>query len=229
MKENKIKEESINNIGSKKLGVASFVLGIISLVMAILMPWMCLLCGILSIIFSIVSKKASMATAGMVLGIVGTVFSSLFCYIDSNIGNNDNNVGSIITEIVSDEVDPRSKIIGTWYGAGSLSSLEKGDYSVVFILDEDYNFTWGKYGDLKNNKVEGKYTFKDLEKTNYSGNTSYYEVEIKGENYYMNGNLQHEEYGNTYEFGVVNTGGKENSGVIASHISGSMYYLKKIQ
>lgn len=214
-------QENVNK-GSKKFGVASFVLGIVSLVLAILMPKACLICGILSIVFAVVSKKGSMSTAGLVLGIIGTVISLLFVTIEMDIANDNDNQG-----IVSEE-DARSKIIGTWYGADDLSDLEDGNYTIVFKLDEEYNFTWGEYGDLEDNRVEGKYTFEDLHKTNYGKNATYYQVEIKGDEYYYNGVLQDQEYGNTYEFGVINTNGVEDSGVLASTITGSLYYLKKV-
>lgn len=215
-------QENVNK-GSKKFGVASFVLGIVSLVLAILMPKVCLICGILSIVFAVVSKKGSMSTAGLVLGIIGTVISLLFVTIEMDIANaNDNQ------EIVSEE-DARSKIVGTWYGADDLSDFEDGNYTIVFKLDEEYNFTWGEYGDLENNRIDGKYTFEDLHKTNHGKNATYYQVEIKGDEYYYNGVLQDQEYGNTYEFGVINTNGVEDSGVLASAITGSLYYLKKVE
>lgn len=222
MEQEIINNQSDSNVGNKKLGVASLVLGIVAVVLAILMPKLCLICGILSIIFSVVSKKASLSTAGMVLGIIGTVISFLFVTIEMDIDNGSNNA-----EIVSE--DARSKVIGTWYGASDLSSLEKGDYTIIFKLDEDYNFTWGEYGDSENNRVEGKYTFEDLHKTNYGKNTTYYKVEIKGDKFYMNGALQNQEYGNTYEFGVINTNGVEDSGVLASTITSSLYFLKKVE
>lgn len=221
-------QENVNK-GSKKFGVASFVLGIVSLVLAILMPKVCLICGILSIVFAVVSKKGSMSTAGLVLGIIGTVFSLLFVTIEMDIANDTDNQGIVSEGNIVSEEEARSKIIGTWYGTDDLSGLETDDYIIVFELDEDYNFTWGEYGDLENNRVEGKYTFEDLHKTNYGKTATYYQVELHGDKFYVDGILQDQEYGNTYEFGVINTNGVEDSGVLASTITGSLYYLKKVE
>jgi len=225
MEENIVNEKNNVQEGNKRLGIASFVLGLLSLVLAILMPKFCLICAIVSIIFSVISKKGSLATAGMVLGIIGAVISLMFVCIEMDTGTGfDDSVNN--SEIVLEEEDPRNKIIGTWYGAGDLTSLENGDYSIVFILDEDYNFTWGQYGNLDKNYIKGTYTFEDLHKTNYGKNCSYYRVAITGDEYYNNGVLQDEPYGNTYEMGVVND---NISGVILSEITGSMYFLEKVK
>lgn len=227
MEENIVNEKNNIQEGNKRMGIASFVLGLLSLVLAMLMPKFCLICAIVSIIFSVISKKGSLATAGMVLGIIGAVISFMFVCIEMDIDTEHNLNDSINNnEIVIEEKDPRSKVIGTWYGADDLTSLENGDYTIVFILDEDYNFTWGKYGDLDKNYVKGTYTFEDLHKTNYGKNCSYYRVVITGDEFYINGVLQDEPYGNTYEMGVVND---EISGVILSEITGSMYFLQKAE
>lgn len=224
MEDNILNNNSVEK-QNKGLGIASFVLGIISVVFVLFMPKLCLVCSILSIIFAIISNKGSMATAGKVLGIIGVVISFTFVCIDMDIGTNpDNSLNSNGT--IAEEKDARNKVIGTWYGAGDLTSLENGDYSIVFILDEDYNFTWGQYGNLDKNYIKGTYTFEDLHKTNYGKNCSYYRVEITGDEYYNNGVLQDEPYGNTYEMGVVND---NVSGVILSEITGSMYFLQKAE
>lgn len=66
------------------MAIAALVLGIVSIVTAILFgaygAFIGLACGILAIIFSTKAKKvqpSGMATAGFVLGIIGTVISGL--------------------------------------------------------------------------------------------------------------------------------------------------------
>ena len=69
-----------------KMGVASLVLGIISLVWALLAAvfggtWISALIGVIGIILGAVAKKqapSGVATAGLVLSIIGTILSLLF-------------------------------------------------------------------------------------------------------------------------------------------------------
>ena len=71
------------NNKSNGYGVASMTLGILS----ILFSWLpfisalALIAGVLAIIFAVMQKKAapnSMATAGLVTGIIGLIFSTLW-------------------------------------------------------------------------------------------------------------------------------------------------------
>ena len=64
------------------MGVASLVLGIISLVWSLFAgTWMSALVGIIGIILGAVARKqapSGVATAGLVLSIIGTILSLLF-------------------------------------------------------------------------------------------------------------------------------------------------------
>lgn len=66
-----------NNSNSSGQSVASLVLGILS----IIIPFVGLILGILGLIFSVKGRreeeKKGMATAGLVLSIIGVVFSSI--------------------------------------------------------------------------------------------------------------------------------------------------------
>ena len=66
------------------MGVGSLVLGIISVVIAVFLPvygWVAALLGIIGIILAAVAKKngqKGVATAGLVLSIIGTALGLLF-------------------------------------------------------------------------------------------------------------------------------------------------------
>ncbi len=66
---------------SNTLAVAGLVLGILSVVFAFLFTWIGLIAGIVGIVLSVKgrkSEKKGMATAGMVLSIIGTSLSGIF-------------------------------------------------------------------------------------------------------------------------------------------------------
>jgi len=69
-----IKEKNEMNVEEKKgMSIASMVLGIVGLIIS------SLICGILAIIFSVLGKKKGgegFATAGLVLGIIDTVYGA---------------------------------------------------------------------------------------------------------------------------------------------------------
>ena len=73
MEENEQKE-------SNGLGVASLVLGILSIIFIFVVQWIGLILGIIGIVLAVNARKnnpSGVATAGLVLSIVGTVFCAL--------------------------------------------------------------------------------------------------------------------------------------------------------
>lgn len=66
---------------SNGYAIASLVLGIVSIVFSFFLQWLGLIIGIVGIVLAVVAKKKNptgMATAGLVLSIIGTVFCALF-------------------------------------------------------------------------------------------------------------------------------------------------------
>jgi len=76
----------------KGYGIASLVLGIISIIFCLL-GYLPLICGILAIVFATIHYKKEgkkkeghgLATAGLVTGIIGTLFSALYSLVWSAI------------------------------------------------------------------------------------------------------------------------------------------------
>lgn len=65
---------------SNGLAVASLVLGIVSIVFSFFLQWLGLIIGIVGIVLGVMAKKknpSGMATAGLVLSIIGTVLCAL--------------------------------------------------------------------------------------------------------------------------------------------------------
>lgn len=78
----------MENKSGKTLSMVSMILGIVSVVLAWvhwILAIICLICGIVAIVLSVKGKKAcveageptGMATAGLVLGIIGVVLSGI--------------------------------------------------------------------------------------------------------------------------------------------------------
>lgn len=66
---------------SNGYAIAALVLGIVSIVFSFFLQWLGLIIGIVGIVLAVVAKKknpSGMATAGLVLSIIGTVFCALF-------------------------------------------------------------------------------------------------------------------------------------------------------
>ena len=65
---------------SNGYAIAALVLGIVSIVFSFFLQWLGLILGIVGIILAVIAKKKNptgMATAGLVLSIIGTVFCAL--------------------------------------------------------------------------------------------------------------------------------------------------------
>ena len=65
---------------SNGLAVASLVLGIVSIVFSFFIQWLGLIIGIVGIVLGVMAKKKNpcgMATAGLVLSIIGTILCAL--------------------------------------------------------------------------------------------------------------------------------------------------------
>ena len=68
--------------GSNPMAIAGLVLGIVSVVFAFIYTWIGLIAGVIAIVLSVkgrkIEVKKGMATAGLVLGIIGTSISGIF-------------------------------------------------------------------------------------------------------------------------------------------------------
>ncbi len=108
--------------------------------------------------------------------------------------------------VVPFDSEPSNPAVGTWDCKSFYSAYENDDaeFIVTMKLNNDNKFLWSKYGDEVNNHVIGSYTFEDLEKTNNSGEYSYYNIKLTSEEYIVDGELQNEDYISEYEIGISN-------------------------
>jgi len=131
-----------NEMKKNGFAIASLVLGIIGL-LTFWIPIIGIFCPILSTVFGFTAKKNSTANAGKLIGLISLIFSiAITIYALCDVLPDMQMENKIGNEIVSEspEKDDVSNVIGTWYGAGSTTDLQNGNYTVVFTLDNNYNF-----------------------------------------------------------------------------------------
>lgn len=92
-------------MNTKGLSIASLVLGIISVIFFFIFMYVSLVCGILAIVFSVKARgatdadgKTGLATAGLVLGIIGTALSGIIALCALCVGGT---AASILTDLAS--------------------------------------------------------------------------------------------------------------------------------
>lgn len=197
---------NITNTGdNSKLGQISKIIGIIAIVLAVVINLLALPIAIVGFILGIIHEnKTHEKTLGIVLNAIAFPIAA---------------ITSVIWFTIFFE--PSNPVVGVWDCKGFLDS----NYTVTMQLKKDKSFVWSKYGDMNNNYVNGTYTSSKLDKTNYSGEYSYYSVILDGDEYVINGIVQDEEYGSRYEMGVglASTGAYGNS-VLYNLDTGNMYY-----
>lgn len=228
----------INNVANNEikkkegLGVASIVLGIISLVLAFLVNIFIIPLALVGLILGIINKAMKgKKFAGIILNALAIILSVIVFFVILFI------MGIGISEFVNsdegkdylnkfyNELDRQTSdnyVEGTWNCKSFDGSGESDNYIVTMKLNEDYTFYWGKYND-DTNYVTGTYTFTDLEKKNNSGDYAYYNVKLDGEDFYMDGEKQEEEYKSEYEMGITSIAGKKQA-VMINPKSYNMYY-----
>lgn len=224
----------INNEVKKKegLGIASIVLGVISLVLALIFNIFIIPIALVGLILGIINKAMKgKKFAGIILNALAIILSVIVFLVILFI------MGIGISEFVSsdegkdflnkfyNELDRQTSdnyVSGTWNCKSFDGSGESDNYIVTMKLNNDYTFYWGKYNDDEN-YVTGTYTFEDLEKKNNSGDYSYYNVKLDGDEYVVDGVKQTEEYKSEYEIGITSIATKKQA-VMINPRTYNMYY-----
>ena len=218
----------------ESLGTASMVIGIIALVFALscFLLFPIFITGplaLVGLILGIVNKvKKGKKFAGIILNGVAIIIAILFFIIGFVIFATEiNTPGSGLYNFFNRLYNAIERETSDNYVSGIYNcksgALGTGNYIVRFELNKDHTFLWGKYGDTKNNYVIGTYTFTDLHKTNNSGDYTYYNIKLDGEEYYSNGKKQDEKYASEYEFGITGVETKKQ-GVLMNVKTYNMYY-----
>ena len=194
----------VKNDSKKKI---SLIMGIISLVIVFLVPILCVPFAIVGIIFGILALKENKKyKAGLILSIV-----SLLLILPVALTTN-----YIVDMIMGNEIS------GTW-NCSVFPVGEDSEYIVTLKINRD-KFLWGEYGDILDNHVIGSYEFKDLHKTNSSGEFKYYSLKVEGEEYVVNGELRNKRYYSSYEIAL-----KEDKAVLMNNAgTGSMYLCYRV-
>jgi len=115
-------------------------------------------------------------------------------------------------------------VAGKWDCKSFDGSGPKGDYIVTFDLGYDKKFTWEKYGDGTNNHVKGSYTFEKVDKSNNNTEYKYYKVNLEGDEYINNGQIQTEVYKSQYEMGILDNKDGKRQAVLINPYTYRMYY-----
>lgn len=212
-----------NNTEKQKngLAIASLVIGIVSIVLSLLINVFIFPLAITGLILGIVNKnKCGQKTAGIILNSISMVISIIVLICISFIFVGVFNIFGNLYEDIKEDINS-NPVNGVWNCKSFDGSGPSDDYIITLKLNDDYSFVWNKYEDELNNHVYGKYTYEDENKTNHSGDYSYYMIDLVGEEFVNNGVLQDQEYKSQYEMGI----NKEYGEAILMNVSTyNMYY-----
>lgn len=189
-----------------KLAVAALVIGIISVILSFILNIFVIPLAIIGLTLGIIGK----GKAGIILNSISMIISVIVIIC-----------GAVLFSAAG--LFDTNPVKGTWNCKpySSSSSLSNKDYIVTMELNRNSDFLWGKYGDTANNYVKGTYTYEDLEKTNNSGDYKYYKLNLDGEKYVSDGEVQDEDYVAKYEIGI----NKEKGEAIMINVNNyNMYY-----
>lgn len=98
---------------------------------------------------------------------------------------------SIIFAIIFNNKKDPNYLLGTW----NCRIFNTNDYIATFKI-EDESYFWGKYDDLDNNYMIGKY---ELKKKNNTDDSIIYELKLNSSNYIENGSMKNEIINDKYE------------------------------
>ena len=120
-----------------------------------------------------------------------------------------------------------SYVVGTWNCAkGTGSSNDRSNFSTTLKLKEDGTFTYGQYGDLKNNHYSGTYTAEDEDKHTADGSYDYYMIDFDTDEMVTDGEKEEDLNGrglSQMEMGITKTSdGKQAITMFTSTYN--MYY-----
>lgn len=213
------KRKTIQNQEIKKsdgLLVASLIISIIAIILAIFTNVLAVILAIIGIVLGIISKpKGTIKIVSIALNIFAIFLVGIIILFSA--------IRDFNFSEKNEEIKENSVVVGKYNCTSFDGYNKKGNYIIRFEINSNYTFLWGKYGDTRNNYVKGTYTFKDLEKKNPSGNYSYYNIDITGDEFVENGRKQTEKYHSAYEFGITKENGKKQ-GIIMNTKTYNMYY-----
>ena len=98
---------------------------------------------------------------------------------------------SIILAIIFNNKKGPNYLLGTW----NCRIFNTNNYIATFKI-EDESYFWGKYNDLDNNYMIGKY---ELKKKNNTDDSIIYELKLNSSNYIENGSMKNEIINDKYE------------------------------
>lgn len=211
-----VKNENLNEV--KKESKVSLIIGIVCICLSLiyLLNIIVFPLAIVGLVFAIKHfKEGKKNKIGLALNIISYVISIAILIV--------------VSLMISYFTKPINKFVGTWdCSSFDGSSVGNSNNIVTFIINRNETFTWGKYNDLDNNYVKGKYVFTDLHKTNYGKNATYYNFKLNGERYVINGVTQNEKYSSEYEVGYVKDNGTGEFGLIMlNNKTYNMYWCEK--
>lgn len=192
---------TINNYNSNSsqnnngLAIASLIIGIVSVFLSFFINIFIFPISITGLILGIVNKnKCGQKVAGIILNSLSMVIALIILIASIFI------IGFLADFTEEDFVS--NPVSGVWNCKSFDGTGESDEYLITLKLDSNYNFSWSKYEDELDNHVYGTYTYIDENKTNYSGDYSYYMIDLVGEEFVSNGILQDQEYKSQYEMGI---------------------------
>ncbi|MBR4618583.1 MAG: zinc ribbon domain-containing protein [Bacilli bacterium] len=222
-----------NNINEKviikrdeSLGITSLIIGIIAILLAIIINVLVLPLAILGLILGIINRVTTgKKISGIVLNAVAIVLSFVvLATIIFLIASSDKTYDFLNRLYNELKYSTEENYVSGKYSCKSFDgSVSNNDYIVTMQLNKDKTFLWAKYGEEANNYVKGDYTFKDLKKTNPSGDYKYFDINLDGSQFVKEGTTQDEPYQSNYEFGLTEKNAKKQ-GILMNKATYNMYY-----
>lgn len=193
---------------NKDYGRTSRIIGIVSIVLVFILQVFTIPLSIIGLFLGLKHKKATnQKSIGIVLNIISLVLAiPIFLFYSSWLLN------------------PVNPVVGTW-NCGTLENST--DYIITLKLNKNKTFIWNKYDDKESNYIKGEFEFKDLEKTNNSGEFSYYYINLNPNEYVNDGALQSNAYESQYEMGVASSLSEMHGQAVLMNVTTyNLYYCR---
>ena len=205
---------SIDHLISKismSCGVAgAFVIMIAIALMLKLLIFSAIL-GAVAFILGITCKKRNIyKNLGVWLGLFTCVASVFLLIIQSELGS-----GGIL------ELSKNRTVSGVWNCRTLTNDEVDDDYVVTLDLKINGNFIWNKYQDEENNHVYGTYDLENKDMTEPKGEYHYYLIQLYGNEFVNDGEVQDTNYQAIYELGINE---EQDEAVLVNTEKRNMYY-----
>lgn len=172
------KEDNTSNATS------SILIGVISVIALLFITKFSIPLAIIGIVFAILSKSKNRKIIGITLNTL-VILISIF----------------LLTTNQEFNLLDKYEIQGTWNCKAYNGITESANYVASMNLKSKNNFSWYKYNDYINNRINGTFAYTKLIENNNKNN---YSITLNGKNHYINGQSQNDNYIARYKLEIKN-------------------------